>query len=88
MAKTKTYPVKAIKENPNDGKFFDSYGHEVKHGTKIIIEDHYNYQHFENRLAMVEWDQEKGMYKYRFIDGEKVSLLYNFYGVHKFKVNE
>lgn len=66
----------------SDAKFFDSYGTEVKDGTKILIEQNYNFRHFNNREAIVMWDQRVGMYRFKFI-GEY--LDHNFYGIAKFR---
>jgi hypothetical protein len=67
-------------------KFFDSYNNEVKEGSKIIIERHYSYDHFNNRPAIVLWDRFKGMYKFRFTDHHDNGSLHDFYGIHEFKV--
>ncbi len=84
--KLKTWPVKPVEEIKNDGIFTDSYGTPVKHGTEIIIEHSYNYQHFNNRPAVAEWDGKRGLYKFRFIDGKCMGLHQDFYGIHSFKV--
>lgn len=68
-----------------NNKFFDSYGNEVTHGTKIIIEHNYNYRHLNNKEAIVKWDKKHGMYKYNLLDDLK-GFGDNFYGIHKFKV--
>lgn len=72
-------------EDQDKPDFFDSYGDIVVDGTKIIIEAHYNYQHFINRPAIVKWNSERGMYRFYFIEKAKHDLGYDFYGVHKFK---
>ena len=69
-----------------DTRFEDSYGNRVMHGTKIIIESNYNYQHFNNREALVEWNSEKGMYQFIFTFDIKFKSRHDFYGIHKFKV--
>jgi hypothetical protein len=69
-----------------DCQFLDSYGTPVKHGTKIIIETNYNYQHFNNREALVEWHSEKGMYRFMFTDDHKFKSRHDFWGIHRFKV--
>lgn len=86
MKRHKTWDVKPVFPNEHDAKFFDSYGTPVDHGTEIIIEQNYNY-HFNNgRPAVVEWDKQRGMYKYRFTDGKSQSMLSDFHGIHSFKV--
>lgn len=85
--KQKTFYFKQVQPNEYDALFFDSYGNPVKHGTEIIIEENYNYPHFNNRPAVVEWNKEKGLYTFRFIDGKSWGdTTNNFYGIHKFKV--
>lgn len=86
MPKTQKFPVPPVQPNSNDGKFLDSYGNPVRHGTPIIIESNYNYQHFNNRPAVVEWVPENGMYKFRFTDGEDSGSQHDFYGIHKFRI--
>jgi len=75
-------------ENVVDCQFLDSYGIPVKHGSKIIIEANYNYQHFNNREALVEWYPEKGMYRFVFIDDSRFKIRHDFWGIHKFKIIE
>jgi hypothetical protein len=82
----KKFEVKPVEPNPYDGIFCDSYGNEVNHGTAITIEANYNYPHINNRPAVVEWDKEKGMYKYRLTDGSCFSILSDFHGISKFRV--
>lgn len=86
MPKIKTWEVAPIDTSINDKQFLDSYGVEVKHGSMIMIESNYNYQHFNNRPAVVEWNSEKGMYTFRFTDGKCIGLNHDFHGIHKFKV--
>lgn len=84
MKKIITSPVKPI---GNDGRFFDSYGNRVKHGTIIIIESNHNYQHFNNRPSVVKWDEIRGMYRFRFLEGDS-GFLNDFWGIIKFKVKK
>lgn len=84
----KKFPVDPVFENKNDGKFFDTKGNPVRHGTEIIIVYNYNYHHLNNRPAVVEWDSEKGMYKYRITDGSQHSIPSDFYGIHEFVVTK
>lgn len=73
-------------ESVTDGQFKDTYGNVVKHGDKILIEHNYNYQHFNNREALVEWNPQKGMYNYVFIDDTRFKSRNDFYGVYSFKL--
>ena len=66
--------------------FLDNYGNYVYHGTKILIEQNYNYPHFNNREAYVEWYSKKGMYRFVFIDDVKIRQRHDFWGIHSFKV--
>lgn len=86
MNSKKKWPVKKFVNIENDGMFYDSYGNRVKHGMNIIIESNYNYQHWNNRPAIAEWDSKKGLYTFRFIDGDCMGLVEGFHGIHKFKV--
>lgn len=88
MSKHKTWEVKPVQKITNDGQFTDSYGNEVKHGTEIVIESNCNFQHFNNRPAVVEWNAERGLYTFRFIDGGCMGLGNDFYGIGKFRVRE
>jgi len=69
-----------------DCQFVDSYGTPVKHGTKIIIESNYNFHHWNNREALVEWYPEKGMYRFMFTDDHMFESRHDFWGIHKFRV--
>ena len=69
-----------------DCQFLDSYGTPVKHGSKIIIEANYNYQHFNNREALVEWYPEKGMYRFMFTNDHRFKSRHDFWGIHRFRV--
>lgn len=80
------FTVKPTEPITNDGKFFDTHGTPVVHGTKIVIESNYNYSHWNNRPGVVEWDSKKGMYRFRFTDGETLDSQNDFYGIHSFKV--
>jgi hypothetical protein len=87
MGKPKTWPVKPVEPLDNDGQFADSYGTPVTHGTEIIIESNYNYSHFNNRPAVVEWDANLGMYRWRFTDGKDMGNFgKDFWCIHKFRV--
>lgn len=71
----------------NEGEFLDSYGAIVKHGMKVILESCYSYQHLNGKEAFVIWIPKLGMYKYILIE-DRTPILYDFYGVHKFKLIE
>lgn len=87
-SKGKKWDVKPVEPITNDGKFFDTHGTPVVHGTKIVVESNYNYPHWNNRPGVVEWDSKKGMYRFRFTDGETLDSQNDFYGIHSFKVTE
>lgn len=71
-----------------DGKFTDSYGNVVKHGSRIIIESTYGgYNGNDGGEALVEWDEKKGMYNYVMVN-DWLKSRDNFYGVCKFRVKE
>lgn len=82
------FTVKPTEPITNDGKFADSYGNPVSHGTKIVIESNYNFPHWNNRPGVVEWDSKKGMYRFRFTDGETLDSQNDFHGIHSFRVIE
>jgi len=70
--------------------FSDSYGNKLQLGNKFIIERHYNFHHFEDKICEVIWDKNHGMYKYKFYSktgyAKKLSKTEDdFYGVAKFK---
>ena len=71
-------------------KFFDYYGTEVFAETKIVIEKTYNSQnYFQNQLAVVFWEEKKGMYKFKLISDmlpDESGIGYDFQGIHSFKV--
>lgn len=71
-------------KQPN--QFLDNYGNPVHHGSKIIIEKNYNYDHWNNREAIVGWYAEKGMYRFYFPDQKDNYPRFDFYGIHSFKV--
>jgi hypothetical protein len=89
MKKTKQTIIPPLNNNDLsvviDCQFLDSYGTPVKHGSKILIERNYNYTHFNNREALVEWYPKKGMYQFIFID-DAFKSRYDFWGIHSFKV--
>lgn len=89
MSRTKGHtPLEAKDLKPCvDGKFTDSYGSVVKHGSRIIIEGTYSLRYMEGQEALVEWDGKKGMYNYVLVD-DWMKSRYNFYGIHKFKLIE
>lgn len=90
MSRTKEVKLAPLNEGDlnivTDGQFVDSYGNVVKHGDRIIIEHNYNYQHHNNREALVEWNPSKGMYNYVFIDDTRFKSREDFYGIHSFKL--
>ncbi|MBC8053768.1 MAG: hypothetical protein H7Y13_11955 [Sphingobacteriaceae bacterium] len=67
------------------GKFVDSYGSLVEDRCKILIESNYNYEFLNGREASVEWDAEKGMYKYS-VSFNNHNHTSDFHGIHKFKL--
>lgn len=90
MSRTKVIKLPPLDEYDlnvvEDGQFIDSYGSVVKHGDRIIIEHNYNYQHHNNREALVEWNPQKGMYNYVFVDDTRFKSRNDFYGIHSFKL--
>lgn len=90
MSRTKEIKLAPLNEGDlniiTDGQFVDSYGNVVKHGDRIIIEHNYNYQHHNNREALVEWNPSRGMYNYVFIDDTRFKSIEDFYGIHSFKL--
>lgn len=87
MRRDKHIPLEVSDLRPcTDGKFTDSYGNEVKHGSRIIIESTYGgYNGNDNGEALVEWDEKKGMYNYVMVN-DWLKSRDNFYGVCKFRV--
>lgn len=44
--------------------FYDSYETPVVAGDIIMIERHYNYQHYNGEKAIVSWDSRNGCYQF------------------------
>ena len=44
--------------------FYDTYGTPVVAGDIILIERHYNYQHYNEKRAIVSWDSRNGRYQF------------------------
>ena len=89
--KTKSIKSKVDRESlasVDDCKFVDSYGISVKHGTKIVIEENYNSEFFNNKEAIVEWYPEKGMYRFILTDDIVYKSRHDFWGIHHFRVIE
>lgn len=86
MSRTKEHkPLQVSDLRPcTDGKFTDSYGNVVKHGSRIVIESTYS-GIYQGQEALVEWDERKGMYNYVLVD-DWLKSRSNFYGIHKFKI--
>ena len=70
-----------------DGKFTDSYGSVVKHGSRVLIESTYGGYNGGSGEALVEWDEKHGMYQYVMVN-DWLKSREDFYGVHKFKLIE
>lgn len=69
--------------------FKDTYGNEVKHGSIIIIEKNCNYQHINNKKALIKWNKEFGMFRYILCEDLKKydkSFGNDFYGIRSFVV--
>lgn len=64
--------------------FYDSYGTPVVAGDIILIERHYNYQHYNGKRAVVGWDLRNGCYRF-VLEESPNQWASGFHELHSFK---